>query len=71
MKNKSFDTDYYGVAFSTIASLAMRCQNEEGSGGDDILWAISELSERLSLELFELGASSGDTAKSLENGRHD
>ncbi len=71
MKNKSFDPDYYGIAFSTISSLAMRCQNEEGSGGDDILWAISELSERLSLELFELGASSGDTVESLQGGRHE
>ena len=71
MKTKQFDADYYGVAFSTIASLAMLCQNEEGAGVDDILWAISELSERLSLELFELGASSGDTAKSLGGVSHD
>ena len=70
-KTKPFDADYYGVAFSTIASLALRCQNEEGSGGDDILWAISELSERLSRELYELGAASGDTAESLEGGRHE
>ena len=60
MKTKPFDADYFGVAFSTIASLAMRCQNEEGSGGDDILWAISELSERLASELYDLGASSGE-----------
>ena len=60
MKPKQFDADYYGVAFSTIASLAMRCQNEAGSDGDDILWVISELSERLASELYELGASSGE-----------
>jgi hypothetical protein len=61
MKTKQFDPDYYGVAFSTIASLALRCQ--AGSDGDDILWAISELSERLASELYDLGASSGEATR--------
>ncbi len=71
MKNKSFDADRYAVAFSTISSLSLRCMSEDGSSGDDILYAIDTIAEVMARELYELGAASGDTAESLEGGRHE
>ena len=63
MKTQPFDADYYGVAFATIARLALRYQNEDGSDGDDLLDAIEKIAESMSRELFGMAASSGDKSE--------
>lgn len=56
-----FDHDYYAVSFQTIASLASRCLDEQGSDGHDILFAIQKMAEGLAKELDAFAAiTAGD-----------